>query len=78
MGFPGGTVVKNPLPVQETRTPSLGQEDPETATTPVLLPGESHGQRSLVGYGPRVAKSWTRLSTYTRVRAHTHTHTHIK
>ena len=22
------------------------------ATTPVSLPGESHGQRSLVGYGP--------------------------
>ena len=23
------------------------------ATTPVLLPGESHGQRSLVGYSPQ-------------------------
>ena len=23
---------------------------------PVLLPGESHGQRSLVGYGPRGPK----------------------
>jgi len=22
------------------------------ATTPVFLPGESHGQRSLAGYGP--------------------------
>ena len=29
--------------------------------TPVFLPGESHRQRSLKGYGPRVAKSWTRL-----------------
>ena len=27
-------------------------EEPEVAATPVLLPGESHGQRSLVGYGP--------------------------
>ena len=27
MGFPGGAV-KNPLPMQETRVPSLGQEDP--------------------------------------------------
>ena len=27
----------------------------------LFLPGESHGQRSLVGYSPRVAKSWTRL-----------------
>ena len=26
-------------------------------STPVFLPGESHGQRSLVGYG--VTKSWT-------------------
>ena len=30
--------------------------------TPVLLPGRSHGQRSLVGYSPWVAKSQTRLS----------------
>ena len=29
--------------------PSLGQEDP----TLVFLPGESHGQRSLVGYSPQ-------------------------
>ena len=31
--------------------------------TPVFLPGESHGQRSLVGYSPyhRVAKSRTQL-----------------
>jgi len=33
--------------------------------TPVLLPGESHGQRSLVGYRHRVAKSETRLSYWT-------------
>ena len=34
---------------------SLGQEDPleeGMATHPVLLPGESHGQRGLEGYGP--------------------------
>ena len=30
--------------------------------TPVFLPGEFHGQRSLVGYSPWVAKSRTRLS----------------
>ena len=32
---------------------SLGQEDPWTKAwqpTPVFLPGESHGQRSLKGY----------------------------
>ena len=35
---------------------SLDREDPlekEMVTTPVFLPGESHGQRSLVGYSPR-------------------------
>ena len=40
----------------EIRVQSLGQEDPlekEMATTPVVLPGEFHGQRSLVGYSPR-------------------------
>ena len=37
----------------ETRVQALGWEDPlekEMASTPVLLPGKSHGQRSLVGY----------------------------
>ena len=32
--------------------------------TPVFLPGDSHGQRSLAGYSPRVAKSQTRLSRF--------------
>ena len=32
--------------------------------TPVLLPGKSHGRRSLVGCGPWVAKSLTRLSDF--------------
>ena len=34
---------------------SVGREDPlekEVQPTPVFLPGESHGQRSLVGYNP--------------------------
>ena len=30
--------------------------------TPVFLPGEFHGQRSLAGYSPWVAKTWTQLS----------------
>ena len=30
--------------------------------TPVFLPGESHGQRSVTGYSPWDRKSWTRLS----------------
>ena len=42
--------------MQETRVPSLSQEDPREEDTAVLssIPaGESHGQRSLVGYRPR-------------------------
>ena len=41
--------------MQETRVQSLGQKEPlekEMAPTPVSLPGESHGQRSLAGYSP--------------------------
>ena len=33
--------------------------------TPVLLPGKSHGRRSLVGYSPGVVKSQTQLSDFT-------------
>ena len=39
----------------ETRVPSLGWEDPLRRAwqpTPVFLPGESPGQRSLAGYSP--------------------------
>ena len=51
--------VKSPPATQETWVRSLGWEDPlgeGMATTPVLLPGESYGQRSLVGYSPRGRK----------------------
>ena len=47
--------VKNPPAMQEPWVRSLGWEDPlEEAwqPTPVFLPGESHGQRRLVGYSP--------------------------
>ena len=47
--------------VQERRVPSLGREDPlekEMQPTPVFLPGESHGQRRLVGYSPWSCKEW--------------------
>ena len=42
--------------MQETQVQSLGLEVPwrrEWQPTPVFLPGEPHGQRSLVGYSPR-------------------------
>ena len=40
---------------------SLGQEDPleeRMQPTPVFLPGEFYGQRSLVGYSPWGHKEW--------------------
>ena len=43
-------------PMRDTWVRSLGQEDPlekEMEPTPVFLPGESHGQKSLAGYSPR-------------------------
>ena len=47
--------VKRLSTMRETRVLSLGREDPwgrKWQSTPVLLPGKSHGQRSLVGYSP--------------------------
>ena len=47
--------VKNSPVMQETQVRSLGQEDPlekERLPTPVFLPGEFHGQSSLVSYNP--------------------------
>ena len=49
-------MVKHLPTMPETQVQSLGQENPlekEMATTPVLLPGKSHGQRGLVGYTVR-------------------------
>ena len=49
--------LKHLSPMRETRVRSLGWEDPlEKEMVPVFLPGESHGQRSLVGYSPRGRK----------------------
>ena len=48
-------MVKNLPAMKETWVRSLGQEDPleeGRATYSVFLPGESHGQRNLVGYSP--------------------------
>ena len=66
---------KNVPAMQEMQVWSLGWEDPlekGMATHPVFLPGESHGERSLVGYSPwdhRVGHDWA-------TNTHTHTHTH--
>ena len=48
-------LVKNPPAMQETPVWYLGWEIPwrqEQVPTPVFLPRESHGQRSLAGYSP--------------------------
>ena len=53
----------------------LDQEDPlenEMATTPVFLPGKSHGWRSVVGYSP-----WGRKESDMTERPHFHFHTYI-
>ena len=70
--FPGCSAVKNLTAMQEPQKPrvrSLGQEDPRRRawqSTPVFLPGESHGQRSLAGYSP-----WGRKeSDMTEVTSH--------
>ena len=54
--------------MQETQVRPLGQEDPLVkgmATTPVFLPGESHGQRSLAGYSPWGCKELERTERLT-------------
>ena len=87
-GFPDGSVVKNPLAMQETQETqvrSLGGEDPlekEMAThTSILvwrIPWTTQSYTDCVVRG--IARSQTRLSgfhftTYTHTHTHTHTHT---
>ena len=72
-GFPGGSEVK----VSAWNAGDLGWipgSDPwvgkipgrrKWQPTPVVLPGESHGRRSLVGYSPRGRKESARLSDFT-------------
>ena len=65
--FLGAQMVKHLSAMWESWDWSLGREDPlerKWQPTPVLLPGESHGWRSLVGYSHGVAKSRTRLSEF--------------
>ena len=59
-GFPGGTSGKEPA-CQCRFDPWIGKIPwrREWQPTPVFLPGESHGRRSLADH--RVAQFWTRL-----------------
>ena len=55
-GFPAAQMVKNLPAMQESWVQYPRWADPlerEWQPTPVFLPGESHGQRSLAGYSPR-------------------------
>ena len=55
----GAQMVKHLPTMREAPVRSPGQEDPlrrKWQPTPVLLPGKSHGQRSLVGCSPRGRK----------------------
>ena len=82
-GFPGGSVGKESA--CSAGDGSRWKFNPRAAKIPwrrawqptaVFLPGESHGQRSLVGYSPRVSKSRTLLKWLnTHTNTHTHTHT---
>ena len=70
-GFPGGLEVKasawnagDPGSISGSgRSPGGGKWQ----LTPVLLPGESHGGRSLVGYSP-----WGHMDTTERLHVHFH------
>ena len=69
MAFPGGSVVKESAcsAGAEGLIPGLERSSGGGYGNPLqlFLPGESHGQRSLVGYSPQGAKSRTRLSDFT-------------
>ena len=60
-----------------TQVQSLGQEDPlrkKWQPTPVFLPGKSHGQRTLVRYGPWGPK---KSDTTSRPTTHIYIFIHI-
>ena len=56
LGFPDGSVIKNPpANVGDAGSiPGSGRSPGvENDNTPIFLPGKFHGQRSLVSYSPR-------------------------
>ena len=75
-GFPSGSALKNSPVMQETQqmqVRSLGWGEPleeGMATHSSILPGESHGQRSLAAYSPWGCKE----SDTTGTIEHAHRH----
>ena len=68
MGFPGGPEVKNLPAIRRHRFDPWVRKIPcrrAWQLTPVFLPGESHGQRSLVGYSSQCRK-WVGLDLVTK------------
>ena len=60
----------------ETRVQSLGKKDPlekKRQPTPVFLPGESNGQRNLVGHTQSMGSQTVRHDWVTNTHTHTHT-----
>ena len=54
-GFPGGSMLKNLPQCRRCKFDPWVRKSPwrrKWQPTPVFLPGESHGQRNLAGYGP--------------------------
>ena len=67
-GFPGGPEVKNLPAIRRHRFDPWVRKIPcrrAWQLTPVFLPGESHGQRSLVGYSSQCRK-WVGLDLVTK------------
>ena len=78
MGFPGGTVVKNPSANAENAgsIPGLGRSPGGGNGNPLqysCLEKPMH-RRTWWAKVHAVAKSWTQLSTHTHTHIHTHTH----
>ena len=85
MGFPDGAGSKEPICQcrRHRLDPWVGKISWTRAwqCTPVFLPGDFHGQKSLAGYS-----SWDLkesdvaelLSVHVCMHAHTHTHTHTE
>ena len=57
LSFPGGSIIKYPPgnignAVQSSDQEDILEKEMATQPSPVFLPGESYGQRSLAGYSP--------------------------
>ena len=85
-GFLGGSAIKNLLQLRSRRrcwfSPWFGKIPwkRKWLPTPIFLPREFHGQRSLASYSPWGCKELdtTGWLTHTHKHAHTHTHTQKK